>query len=97
MSDRGIIVKLLGFTAAMFILPLLSFYTLLNPVFKGRSVTRYWICFSTDVVCIGNSGYAGGFAALVANVVLIAYIYVAFQDDKKERAEEEADRKKKAQ
>ena len=46
---------------------------------------------------VGNAAYAGGFAALMANVVLVAYIYVAFQDDKKERAEEEAERKKKGQ
>lgn len=42
----------------------------------------------------GNSTYAGGFAAIMANVVLIGYVIVAYQDDKGEREADEQERKK---
>lgn len=40
----------------------------------------------------GNSTYAGALAAIIANVVLIAYIVVAFNED---LAEQDADNESK--
>ncbi|KAF2482592.1 hypothetical protein BDY17DRAFT_298775 [Neohortaea acidophila] len=71
-----IITKLLAFSAALFFLPIASYF-----------LTR-------DVVFKGNAAYAGGFAALVANVVLVGYIVVAFLDDKKEQEVLDAETKK---
>lgn len=60
----GFVIKtLLGFTAAMVIVPIGSYFVTVNTIFKG------------------NTSYAGGLAALMANVVLIGYILVAYLED----------------
>ncbi|KAF2855509.1 vacuolar ATPase assembly integral membrane protein VMA21 [Plenodomus tracheiphilus IPT5] len=40
--------------------------------------------FTAAYVFKGNATYAGGLAALMANVVLIAYVVMAFKDDQEE-------------
>ncbi|KAF2403804.1 vacuolar ATPase assembly integral membrane protein [Trichodelitschia bisporula] len=50
--------------------------------------------FTLNSLFNGNSSYAGGFAAMMANVVLIAYVVVAMREDQSERLEEEAKAKK---
>ncbi|OQN95830.1 hypothetical protein B0A48_18115 [Cryoendolithus antarcticus] len=49
---------------------------------------------SVKTIFKGNSTYAGALAAIMANVVLIGYVVVAFNDDKSEREEAEEERKK---
>ncbi|KKA30159.1 hypothetical protein TD95_005470 [Thielaviopsis punctulata] len=60
---KEVIMKLLGFTLAMVVCPIGSYFLTVDYVFKG------------------NSSYAGGLAAIIANVVLIAYVIVAMRED----------------
>ncbi|EUC50969.1 hypothetical protein COCMIDRAFT_514 [Bipolaris oryzae ATCC 44560] len=50
--------------------------------------------FTVNFVFQGNATYAGGLAALMANVVLIAYVVMAFKDDQEEMREEAEKSKK---
>ncbi|KAH8885048.1 hypothetical protein GQ53DRAFT_845651 [Thozetella sp. PMI_491] len=47
-----------------------------------------------DTIFGGNSTYAGAFAAILANVILIAYVIVAMQEDQSEQAAGKAEGKK---
>jgi len=61
-----VIAKLLGFTFAMIVAPIGSYYLTVNTIFSG------------------NSTFAGATAAIMANVVLVAYVVVAMQEDQAE-------------
>jgi len=74
-----VIYKLLGFTFAMVVGPIGTYFLTVDTVFGG------------------NSTWAGATAAIMANVVLIGYVIVAFQEDQSEAleaAEKEKESKK---
>ncbi|KAF7846145.1 hypothetical protein BT93_L5144 [Corymbia citriodora subsp. variegata] len=59
----SVIRNLLGFTAAMLVVPISSYFLTLRTIFAG------------------NTTWSGAFAAIMANVVLIGYILVAYNED----------------
>lgn len=48
-------------------------------------IGSYFVTVNT--IFRGNSSFAGGFAALMANVVLVGYIIVAWKDDQEDQKE----------
>ncbi|KAJ5624216.1 Vacuolar ATPase assembly integral membrane protein vma21 [Penicillium lagena] len=79
-----VIYKLLGFTAAMAVGPIGVYFLTVNSIFSAD-------CWA------GNATFAGITAAVTANVVLFAYIYVAWKDDQGERAAADKAKSRKAQ
>ncbi|KAK5009512.1 vacuolar ATPase assembly integral membrane protein vma21 [Elasticomyces elasticus] len=55
-------------------------------------ISTYFLTLNT--LFSGNSTWAGASAAIIANVVLLSYVVVAFWDDQSERAEMEEQEKK---
>ncbi|PSN59554.1 vacuolar ATPase assembly integral membrane protein VMA21 [Corynespora cassiicola Philippines] len=70
-------------------------YKLLSFTFAMITLPIGTYFFTVNWVFNGNTTFAGGLAALMANVVLISYVVVAMKEDQSERQEEE-ERKKKA-
>ncbi|KAJ4151424.1 hypothetical protein LMH87_012125 [Akanthomyces muscarius] len=69
---QHVIFKLLGFTFAMIVVPIGSYFLTVHTIFQG------------------NSSWAGGFAALLANVVLLGYVIVAMNEDDSENIKAKA-------
>lgn len=71
---RSVIRNLLGFTAAMLVVPIGSYFLSLKTIFAG------------------NATWSGALAAIMANVVLIGYIIVAYYEDTAEGSPESSTR-----
>ena len=94
---RHVIIKLLGFTLAMVVGPIGTYFLTLNSVFKGAAarLKGYHVIQPVLKCILGNSTFAGATAAIMANVVLVAYVVVAMREDQSE-ALAAAEEKKKA-
>lgn len=89
------IYKLLGFTAAMVAGPIGMYFLTLNTIFSGRhSFSSHSLTTSHHRLDIGSSTLAGATAAVTANVVLFAYIYVAWLEDQGDQQAAKEDSKK---
>jgi hypothetical protein len=60
----------------------MTYFGTVNKVFEGERKKACILYQSTHFYSLGNSTYAGGAAAVVANIVVIAYIVVAIYEDK---------------
>ena len=91
------IFKLLAFTAAMVFGPMGIYFLTVNTVFRGQFfvfLPRIPNPSSILIHVSGNSTFAGIAAAIAANVVLFAYIYVAWVEDQGDKEAEKAKSKK---
>lgn len=101
-GSRDVIVKLLAFTLAMIVVPIGSYFASVNTIYKGMLCTHingaiqssWFNAMYAPAVKIdpsaGNSTYAGATAAIMANVVLIAYVFVAMREDQSDQRNSEA-------
>ena len=87
------IIKLLAFTFAMIIIPIGSYFLSVHNLFSGNHPFIYEPTPTmTDMQLthtLGNSTYAGALAAIMANMVLIGYIFVAMAEDQSDQQEQQ--------
>ncbi|KAI9731494.1 MAG: vacuolar ATPase assembly integral membrane protein vma21 [Cirrosporium novae-zelandiae] len=88
-----VIFKLLAFTFAMFSAPIGAYYLTLNSLFKGLRIPLLLVLLRPSLTGVGNATFAGATAAVVANLVLVAYIIVAMKEDQSERIADEKAKK----
>jgi D-alanyl-lipoteichoic acid acyltransferase DltB (MBOAT superfamily) len=82
-TNIGTFSKLLFFMAALATFPIMTYFGTVDKVFEGERQKKKRVFISKhSFYLLGNSTYAGGAAAVVANVVVIAYIVVAIYEDK---------------
>ena len=98
--NSDVIFKLLGFTLAMVTAPIGMYFLTVKTIFSGELsvplvIIHLWQLLMPEKT--GNSTFAGATAAITANVVLIAYIVVAWREDQGEKAVETKEKEKKAQ
>lgn len=79
--------------------PIGTYYLTLNIVFRGELFQHVCTGSATKdppaiLSGIGSSTMAGATAAIMANVVLVAYVIVAMKEDQSERLAEEEKTKK---
>lgn len=86
-QNLDVLVKLMVFTAALFAFPIVTFFVTLHSLFDGM---LFILCISFEclyidlLLSLGNTTYAGGAAALMANVIVGLYIVVAMLERPKE-------------
>jgi hypothetical protein len=74
------------------------YFLTVNSIFSGMCLTPISVIPSDRIYRTGSSTLAGITAAVTANVVLFAYIYVAWKEDQEDRqAEKPKSDSKKAQ